>query len=32
MRVDVESTVVADFLGAERKCWGGIDIVGSTHT
>ena len=32
MRVDVESTVVADFLGAERKCWDGIDIVGSTHT
>ena len=31
-RVDVESTVVADFLGAERECWDGIDIVGSTHT
>ena len=32
LRVDVESTVVADFLGAERECWDGIDIMGSTHT
>ena len=30
MRFDVESSVVPDLLGAERRCWDGIAVVGLT--
>lgn len=30
MRFDVEPTVVPDLLGAQRRCWDGIRVVGLT--